>query len=119
MCEPLTPLLYIYLTVAYIDKDCLNIESCQDRGFEIEASYDIWIYNLCRKAILEIIWPVQSVPTDAKDNMKAVLASIRAWVNGAKQTAGQRNFPRFVLYTSAGLSEYNLPMACKPPLCSA
>ncbi|KAH2000894.1 hypothetical protein KXV97_007434, partial [Aspergillus fumigatus] len=106
----------LYSWFSDYSQECLKTESCQARGFEIEESYDIWIYNLCTKAIVEMITPVKSVPTYARDNMNGFLASILAWLNGAKQTVGQRDFLGLTLYTSADLEEYAFPKACKTAL---
>ncbi|KAH1738843.1 hypothetical protein KXX09_004297 [Aspergillus fumigatus] len=48
--------------------------------------------------------------------MNGFLASILAWLNGAKQTVGQRDFLGLTLYTSADLEEYAFPKACKTAL---
>ncbi|KAH2862561.1 hypothetical protein KXV31_006689, partial [Aspergillus fumigatus] len=50
----------LYSWFSDYSQECLKTESCQARGFEIEESYDIWIYNLCTKAIVEMITPVKS-----------------------------------------------------------
>lgn len=73
-------------------QDCVKAGNCQARGFEVEESHDLWIYNLCTKAILEMISPLGSTPTYAKDNMNGFLVSILAWLQGAEQTSGKRVF---------------------------
>ncbi|KAF7180792.1 hypothetical protein CNMCM7691_010083 [Aspergillus felis] len=106
----------LYSFYSDYSQDCLKTENCQQRGFEIEQSSDIWIYNLCTKAIVEMVTPFQGVPTYARDNVNGFLSSILAWLGGAEQTAGQREFPGFSIYTSSGLEDADLPRACKNSL---
>lgn len=106
----------LYSFYSDYSQDCLRTENCQQRGFEIEQSSDIWIYNLCTKAIVEMVTPFQGVPTYARDNVNGFLSSILAWLGGAEQTAGQREFPGFSIYTSSGLEDADLPRACKNSL---
>ncbi|KXG46668.1 Pectin lyase fold/virulence factor [Penicillium griseofulvum] len=102
----------LYSWFSDYSQDCLETENCQARVFEIEESYDIWVYNLCTKAIVEMVSPVKSVPTYAKDNMNGFLSSILAWLNGAEQTAGHRDFPGFSLYTTDSLEDMDLSASC-------
>ncbi|RLL97668.1 hypothetical protein CFD26_105896 [Aspergillus turcosus] len=106
----------LYSFYSAYSQDCLKTEDCQQRGFEIEQSSDIWVYNLCTKAIIEMVTPFQGVPTYARDNVNGFLSSILAWLGGAEQTAGQREFPGFSIYASSSLEDADLPPACKTSL---
>ncbi|KAF7158664.1 hypothetical protein CNMCM6106_005454 [Aspergillus hiratsukae] len=63
-----------------------------------------------------MVTPFQGVPTYARDNVNGFLSSILAWLGGAEQTAGQREFPGFSIYASSSLEDANLPLACKTSL---
>ena len=71
---------------------CVDTNDCQTRGFEVEESGDIWIYNLCTKAIVEMISPLGGVPTYAQDNMNGFLASSLGWFQGTNNIGGKRTF---------------------------
>lgn len=89
----------LYSWFAEYKQDCLITENCQDRDLQIEESYDVWIYNLATKAIVEMVSPVQAVPTYARDNVNGFLSSILAWVRGQNGEAiGQREFEGFQIY---------------------
>jgi len=96
--------------------DCRLTENCQDRVFEIEQSSDIWIYNLCTKAIVEMVSPKNSVATFARDNVNGFLSSILAWVKGPNETTGERTFQGFPLYTPDDVSDLDLPTSCQAAL---
>lgn len=68
----------------------MDKDYCQERIFQIEKSYDVWIYNLVTKAISEMVGPVGEVPTYAKDNKNGFLSSLLAWVRGPKEVIGSR-----------------------------
>ncbi|XP_014555283.1 carbohydrate-binding module family 50 protein [Bipolaris victoriae FI3] len=100
----------LYSWFSRYSQDCLKTEDCQDRVFEIDQSTNVWIYNLCTKAVREMVTPVKSKATMAKDNQNGFLSSILAWVRNG--TIGERNFPGFTLYNATqdedildGLSE--------------
>ncbi|KAF4234129.1 hypothetical protein CNMCM6805_008835 [Aspergillus fumigatiaffinis] len=73
-------------------------ENCQDKAFEVVQSYDLWIYNLVTKAIVEMVSPVNEMPTLAKDNKNGFMSSILAWLKGSQNTTGQKKFPGFTIY---------------------
>ncbi|CAG8040084.1 unnamed protein product [Penicillium olsonii] len=106
----------LYSWYSGYSQDCLETNSCQQRGLEVEESNDLWIYNLCTRAIVEMVTPFQGVPTYAKDNMNGLLSSILVWLGGAKQTAGKRQFPGWSIYTSSTLDELDLPLGCQTAL---
>jgi hypothetical protein len=95
---------------------CVGNENCQHRGFEVEESSDIWIYNLCTKAIVEMISPVGGTPTYARNNMNGFLSSILAWLQGATGIGGKRQFDGYTIWTAAELEILNmdtiLPASC-------
>ncbi|KAI3538503.1 hypothetical protein CSPX01_09431 [Colletotrichum filicis] len=98
-------------------QDCLDTENCQERAMEVQQSKDIWIYNLCTKAIVEMVSPLGSVPTYAKDNVNGFLASVLAWLQGSTDVAGEREFEGYRVWTSGMLEQlYGLVL---PETCSS
>ncbi|KAL3438555.1 pectin lyase-like protein [Aspergillus tetrazonus] len=99
-------------------QDCVDKDYCQDRIFQIEESYDVWIYNLVTKAISEMVSPVGEVPTYAKDNKNGFLSSLFAWVRGPKEVIGSREIRGFCIWDSNSDSDAlkGLPNACKTSL---
>jgi hypothetical protein len=106
----------LYSWYSDYSQKCLDTNDCQQRGFEIEQSHDLWIYNLCTRAIVEMITPFQGVPTYAKDNVNGLLSSILVWVGGLDMTIGQRKFDGFSIYSSDSLEKIDLPDTCKTSL---
>ncbi|KAH7124727.1 pectate lyase superfamily protein-domain-containing protein [Dactylonectria macrodidyma] len=100
----------LYSWFSDYSQTCVKAGNCQARGFEVEESHDVWIYNLCTKAILEMISPLGSTPTYAKDNMNGFLASILAWLQGADQTSGKRVFEGYQVWTDEELDELDLDL---------
>ncbi|KAL2004769.1 hypothetical protein VTN00DRAFT_3297 [Thermoascus crustaceus] len=82
----------LYSWFSAYSQDCLTTDNCQERGFQVEESHDLWIYNLVTKAMVEMISPVGEVPTYARDNKNGFMSSILAWLKGSKETTGQRHF---------------------------
>ncbi|KAJ5142746.1 uncharacterized protein N7515_001533 [Penicillium bovifimosum] len=106
----------IYSWFSDYSQDCVGTNNCQQRAFGIEQSFDIWIYNLCTKAIVEMITPFKGIPTYAKDNINGYLSSILTWLGGTNQTAGEREFEGFGIYSSTALDGVNFSMSCKTSL---
>jgi hypothetical protein len=106
----------LYSFYSDYSQNCLETNDCQQRDFEIEQSFNIWVYNLCTRAIVEMVSPFRGVPTYARDNVNGLLSSILAWLGGAEQTAGEREFLGFSIYTMASLEEIDVPSACKTAL---
>ncbi|KAL6229168.1 hypothetical protein BDW75DRAFT_245974 [Aspergillus navahoensis] len=106
----------LYSFFSDYSQDCLDTNNCQQKGLEIEQSSNIWIHNLCTKAIVEIVSPFNSVPTYAQDNVNGFLSSILAWLGGAEGTAGKREYPGFTIYSTESLEDHDLPTACKTSL---
>ncbi|KAK8098917.1 LysM domain-containing protein [Apiospora kogelbergensis] len=101
------------------DQSCVNTGDCQARAFEVQESSDIWIYNLCTKNIVEMISPIGTTPTYAKDNQNGFLSSILAWLQGANNVSGQRDFPGFQIYLKESLGRMDLPETCQTALSQA
>ena len=97
-------------------QDCLKKNECQSRAVQIEESSDLWIYNLCTKAILEMVSPHTGVATLAKDNVNGFLSSILAWLEGSNTTSGQRTFHGFQVFSMDNLRNLVLPQTCKTAL---
>ncbi|TPX10950.1 uncharacterized protein E0L32_008156 [Thyridium curvatum] len=91
-------------------QDCVATEDCQERGFEIQQSTDIWIYNLCTKAIQEMITPLGLVPVYARNNVNGFLSSVLAWLIGSEGIAGEREFPGYQVWTAGMLDRLSGPM---------
>jgi hypothetical protein len=106
----------LYSWFSDYSQDCLDTADCQERAFEIEQSFDVWVYNLCTKAIVEMITPFRGTPTYAKDNVNGFLSSILVWLGGVNQTAGEREFQGFSIYSSSTIDAADLPMNCKTSL---
>jgi hypothetical protein len=94
------------------DQMCLETESCQVRGFEVEEANDIWVYNIFTKAIEELIPPKTNRPTLAKENGTGFASSILGWLQGAKET-GRRKFDGFALYEADFVARLTAPDICK------
>ncbi|EPS32683.1 putative exo-beta-1,3-glucanase [Penicillium oxalicum 114-2] len=106
----------LYSWYSDYSQTCLNTNSCQQRAFEFEQSVDLWIYNLCTRAIVEMVTPFQGVPTYAKDNLNGLLSSMLVWIGGLDMTIGERKFPGWSIYTSANLENLDLPDSCRTSL---
>lgn len=59
-----------------------------------------------------MITPYKGTPTYAKDNMNGLLLSILAWLGGANQTVGLREFDGFSIYSTSILEPLDLPIGC-------
>ncbi|KAJ6070768.1 CAZyme family GH55 [Penicillium canescens] len=79
-------------------QDCLKTEDCQEKGFYIEQSSDIWIVNLVTKAIFQTISPHGEIANWAKDTRNGYMSSMLGWFRKAKDIIGQRNFTGFHFY---------------------
>lgn len=107
----------LYSWFSDYSQDCLDTEDCQQRAFHIEESNDIWIYNLCTKAITEMVSPVGELVTRAADNRNGFLSSILAWVRtSANSTIGEREFPGFRVYSPGSIYIEDLTPTCQTAL---
>ncbi|RHZ48193.1 uncharacterized protein CDV56_102104 [Aspergillus thermomutatus] len=102
--------------VRIVDSTVLKLRTASREASKLSRALISGFINLCTKAIIEMVTPFQGVPTYAWDNVNGFLSSILAWLGGAEQTAGQREFPGFTIYTSSGLEDADLPLACKNSL---
>lgn len=96
----------------YEQTACLAAENCQDKVFSIEESSEIWIYNLVTKGVVEMISPLNGIATLSSANQNGFTASLLAWLEGANQTIGDRNFTGFQLYDTDFISSLSLPTTC-------
>ncbi|TGO46551.1 hypothetical protein BCON_0318g00010 [Botryotinia convoluta] len=94
------------------EQACLATKSCQDRIFSVEESTEIWVYNLVTKGSTEMISPINGVATFSLPNQGGTVASLLAWLEGADQTIGIRNFTGFQLYKEDFVSTLELPNTC-------
>lgn len=101
----------LYSWFSDYSQDCVKTENCQQRGFEVVESYDIWVYNLCTKAIVEMVSPLRSAATMAADNKNGFLSSVVAWLQGAKESSGLRQFVGFQVYTSKDVDNLRPPVS--------
>jgi hypothetical protein len=106
----------LYSWFSDYSQKCLDTENCQDRGFQIEESYNIWLFNIVTKAIVEMISPTNLVPTYARDNKNGYCSSVLAWFRGADSHTGRRKFSGFSVYQQPWLDDLNLPATCKTAL---
>jgi hypothetical protein len=106
----------LYSWFSKYNQDCLRTEDCQSRGLEVQQSGDLWIYNLCTKAIVEMVSPLGAVPTFARDNMNGFLSSVLAWLQGSIAVSGKRNFKGFQIFIPDDLRTSSLPASCKTAL---
>jgi hypothetical protein len=106
----------LYSWFSDYSQKCLDTEDCQDRGLQIEQSYDIWLFNIVTKAIVEMISPTNMEPTYAKDNKNGYCSSVLAWFRGANNYTGERTFSGFSIYEQSWLSELDLPEICQTAL---
>ncbi|OBS26191.1 hypothetical protein FPOA_00132 [Fusarium poae] len=97
-------------------QDCVKTQNCQTRAFEVEESYDLWVYNLCTKAFIEMVSPRNSTATFARDNVNGFLSSILAWLQGSKEVSGKRVFPGFQVYQADDVLEFEVSSACQTAL---
>ena len=91
-------------------------KDCQYRNFFIEQSYDVWVYNLISIGNLQMLSPWNQTAILGSDNRNGYASSILAWMGGANQTAGQRVFPGYQLYSLDNLTNTAFPPACQTAL---
>ncbi|KAL2165641.1 hypothetical protein VTG60DRAFT_4074 [Thermothelomyces hinnuleus] len=65
-------------------QDCVALENCQDRIFEIDGTSDVWIYSLITtKASVEMISPYEGTAVLGADNKIGYCSIVMAWLGGA------------------------------------
>ncbi|PTB47605.1 carbohydrate-binding module family 50 protein [Trichoderma harzianum CBS 226.95] len=99
----------LYSWFSDYSKTCVDTNNCQQRGFEVVQSYDIWIYNLCTKAIVEMISPLLVPATMAADNKNGYLSSVLAWLQGAQKVSGGRHFTGFQIFREQEVDSMSIP----------
>lgn len=99
----------LYSWFSDYSKTCVDTNNCQQRGFEVVQSYDVWIYNLCTKAIVEMISPLLAPATMAADNKNGFLSSVLAWLQGAQQVSGGRHFSGFQIFLEQEVDSMSIP----------
>ncbi|KAL6229265.1 hypothetical protein BDW75DRAFT_249917 [Aspergillus navahoensis] len=107
----------LYSWYSDYSQDCLETNNCQQRAFYIEETSDVWIFNLCTKAIIEMVSPVGELITRAADNRNGFLSSILAWVrNSSDTTVGERHFEGFRIYSPGNSKIEGLTETCQTAL---
>lgn len=67
----------LYSWISDYSQDCVGTNNSQTRSVDVQPSFDLWIYNLCTKAIVEMISPHQGKATLVKERVNGFLSSIR------------------------------------------
>jgi hypothetical protein len=108
----------LYSWFSDYSQTCLLTGNCQEKGFEVVQSFDLWVYNLCTKAIVQMVSPLGAVPTLATNNVNGFLSSILAWLQGAEEVTGPREFVGFQVYTLDNLDDMVIkyPQTCRTAL---
>ncbi|RKL15944.1 hypothetical protein BFJ63_vAg16419 [Fusarium oxysporum f. sp. narcissi] len=102
------------------DQTCLKSgrHDCQDKLFYAEQSYDVWVQNLVTLGSIEMVSPLNGVPTLSKPNRNGFASSILAWLGGSKNITGQRTFKGYRIHTEKMLNINRFPEACQNALTS-
>jgi hypothetical protein len=91
-------------------QECVETNNCQQRGFQIEQSSDIWLVNLVTKAIIESVSPLGEIAIYAQDSRNGYTSSLLGWFRDGK-LIGERNFTGLYMYEESidarFLSEFN------------
>ncbi|TVY68502.1 Glucan 1,3-beta-glucosidase [Fusarium oxysporum f. sp. cubense] len=100
------------------EQTCLNSgrHDCQDKIFYTEQSYDVWVQNLLTLGSIEIVSPLNGVPTLGKPNRNGFASSILAWLRGSQNITGQRNFEGYRIHSENTLDIDRFPEACQNAL---
>ncbi|KAG5827303.1 hypothetical protein H9Q74_002592 [Fusarium xylarioides] len=100
------------------DQTCLNSgrHDCQDKIFYTEQSYDVWVQNLVTLGSIEMVSPLNGVPTLGNPNRNGFASSILAWLGGSKNITGQRNFEGYRIHTENTLDIDRFPEVCQNAL---
>ncbi|KAK3943075.1 hypothetical protein QBC46DRAFT_47298 [Diplogelasinospora grovesii] len=112
--------IYIYSTGLYswfqaYSKACEDSENCQEKAVDIQKSSDIWMYDHCTKAIVEMVTPLNSTATLGSNNQNGYLASVLAWLEGSTDVVGDR-FAGWSIFTNGSLAGKGLTSACEAAL---
>ncbi|KAL4769204.1 pectate lyase superfamily protein-domain-containing protein [Aspergillus nidulans var. acristatus] len=107
----------LYSWYSGYSQDYLETNNCQQRAVYIKETSNLWIYNLCIKAIIKIVLPVSELITYAADNHNGFLSSILAWVrNSSDTTVGERHFEGFCIYLPGNRKIEGLTKTCQTAL---
>ncbi|RYP62497.1 hypothetical protein DL769_007276 [Monosporascus sp. CRB-8-3] len=108
----------LYSFFSRYDQTCVQSDrhDCQDKIFYTEQSFDVWVYNLVTLGSVEMISPLNGVPTLGKPNKNGFASSILAWLGGAKQVTGKRQFEGYRIHTEGTLGLGVFPDACQNAL---
>ncbi|EXL41482.1 hypothetical protein FOCG_16286 [Fusarium oxysporum f. sp. radicis-lycopersici 26381] len=100
------------------DQTCLSSgrHDCQDKLFYAEQSYDVWVQNLVTLGSIEMVSPLNGIPTLGKPNRNGFASSILAWLGGSKNVTGQRTFEGYRVHTEKTLDIDRFPEACQNAL---
>ncbi|KJR87858.1 LysM domain protein [Sporothrix schenckii 1099-18] len=96
-------------------KNCEIGNNCQDGAMDIQRSENVWIYNLCTKAIVNMVTPLGTAVTVGRLNQNGFLASILGWLEGATTIVGDR-FAGWSVFASGSLVGLGLSSACEAAL---
>ncbi|KAJ9154856.1 LysM domain-containingprotein [Pleurostoma richardsiae] len=112
--------VYIYSSGLYswfqsYSQTCVPTENCQVRAVDIQKSSDIWMYDLCTKAVVEMVTPLNSTATFGANNQTGYLASVLAWLEGSSTVVGNR-FAGWPIFANGSLAGSGLSVACEAAL---
>ncbi|KAH7219761.1 pectate lyase superfamily protein-domain-containing protein [Fusarium oxysporum] len=94
----------------------LMLHLTPDSSGYFENSYDVWVQNLVTLGSIEMVSPLNGVPTLDKPNRNGFASSILAWLGGSKNITGQRNFEGYRIHTENTLDIDRFPEACQNAL---
>ncbi|KAJ4160088.1 hypothetical protein NW754_003212 [Fusarium falciforme] len=108
----------LYSFFSRYDQTCLNSgrHDCQDKIFYAEQSYDVWVQNLVTLGSVEMVSPLNGVPTLGKPNRNGFASSILAWLGGSKNVTGQRTFPGYKIHSENTIGIDDFSEACQNAL---
>ncbi|KAH7354209.1 pectate lyase superfamily protein-domain-containing protein [Plectosphaerella cucumerina] len=108
----------LYSFFSRYDQTCLNSgrHDCQDKIFYTEESYDVWVYNLVTLGSIEMMSPLNGVPTLGKPNRNGFASSILAWLGGSEDVTGTRDFEGYRLHDLDAPGLFDFPDYCSNAL---
>ncbi|KAJ3466400.1 hypothetical protein MRS44_007058 [Fusarium solani] len=108
----------LYSFFSRYDQTCLKSgrHDCQDKIFYAEQSYDVWVQNLVTLGSIEMVSPLNGVPTLGKPNRNGFASSILAWLGGSKNVTGQRTFKGYRIHSENTIDIGDFPEACQNAL---
>ncbi|EEU38415.1 uncharacterized protein NECHADRAFT_106587 [Fusarium vanettenii 77-13-4] len=108
----------LYSFFSRYDQTCLKSgrHDCQDKIFYAEQSYDVWVQNLVTLGSIEMVSPLNGVPTLGKPNRNGFASSILAWLGGSKNVTGQRTFPGYKIHSEDTIGIDDFSEACQNAL---